>query len=170
MTGACLCAAACVSAGCSRKTLALFFDGVPPPRSETAAATRSTPGAEATGPRGRVAIVEHGPYAAKLCEACHDRLATNALVAPRDELCGRCHETGSAKRHVHGPFASGECLACHDPHSSSSAGLVRSIPGGVCAACHDRDSVERIEGHAGLAQSCTDCHDPHTSDERFLLR
>ncbi len=161
-------------AGCSvathRRVLSFFFDGVPEPK---AAVVSSAPAVQASVGRQLVRPGEHGPYAAKLCGACHDSQATNALVVPAEKLCLRCHDFGLAKRYVHGPLASGGCLVCHDPHRSANRYLLVSASDGFCLHCHARADLSQVEGHAGLASDaadCTRCHEAHMSDRKFLLR
>ena len=77
--------AAVLSAGCEtatrHKVLNFFFDGVPEPKAP-ASEQPGQPG-RADGAAARpVAYYEHGPYAAKLCNACHETAGGNALVAP----------------------------------------------------------------------------------------
>jgi predicted CXXCH cytochrome family protein len=165
-------AAAALVGGCSvdkhRRVLSIFFDGVPEP---APAAAPAAPESEATAGRRLVRPGEHGPYAAKLCSACHDAQATNALIAPVGELCGSCHELGTASaRYVHGPLASGGCLVCHDPHRSQNRHLLVSASDSFCLRCHDRAALSPAAGHAGEAADCTQCHEAHMSDRRFLLR
>jgi predicted CXXCH cytochrome family protein len=167
------CALAAWSLACSgatrHKVLTFFFDGVPPPRAaETVAGVSS--GASAAAGSPHEAPRDHGPYAARMCGACHEAQATNALVAPRDQICFRCHEIALDRKYVHGPIASGGCLVCHDPHGSGNRALLVSASDRFCFHCHDRDLVHRIDGHEGLEEGCTDCHDAHASDERSLLR
>lgn len=172
-----------LSAGCStarhHRVLSLFFDGVPEPENTVAS---DTPAVQANVGRQLVRVGEHGPYAAKLCDSCHDSKATNALIVPREQLCNRCHELGEAKAFVHGPLASGGCMVCHDPHSSANRFLLVSASDGFCLHCHDRttlsdigrggggDGLDTGNGHRGDAANCTDCHQAHMSDRKFLLR
>lgn len=166
--------AAAVLIGCSattrHKVLGTLFDGVPPPRgAEPSAAgptTATTIGAPSAAPHGS----QHGPYAARLCDACHATGAANALVAPRDELCLRCHEIDLDRAYVHGPLASGGCLVCHDPHDSRYEALLVSESGTFCLGCHDATDVARIEGHEGITEGCTTCHDAHGSNVKYLLK
>ena len=176
---------AALSAGCSaakhHRVLSLFFDGVPAPQ---AAVASDTPQVQANIGRQLVRVGEHGPYAAKLCDSCHDSQATNALVVPAEQLCFRCHQLGAAKAYVHGPLASGGCLVCHDPHRSANRYLLVSASDTFCLQCHDRGSLSRlgaasaggvettagVDGHAGDAANCTECHEAHMSDRRYLLR
>jgi predicted CXXCH cytochrome family protein len=168
------CAVALLSVACSptarHKALSTFFDGVPP--LETA--DRPTGPPQGTGMPGAPPRhgqgSEHGPYASKLCDACHVKGATNALVAPPNELCAQCHTIDMNKKFMHGPLTSGDCLVCHDPHSSRYPYLLVSDSGTVCLDCHDRETVAAIEGHGSLEGNCTTCHDAHGSDTKYLLK
>lgn len=163
---------AALSFACSAETrgriLPIFFDGVPPPRSAGGApAPGSAPAASAGGQPG---YREHGPYAARLCGACHQSTSANALVAPADQLCFQCHALRLDRKYIHGPIASGGCLVCHDPHRSPNAALLVSSSDSFCFYCHAPRSVQAIEGHAGVEGGCTECHDAHASNEPHLLR
>jgi predicted CXXCH cytochrome family protein len=91
-------------------------------------------------------------------------------VAPRDQICFRCHEIALDRQHVHGPIASGGCLVCHDPHGSGNRALLVSASDSFCFDCHDRGVVQAIAGHEGTEEGCTDCHDAHASDSQSLLK
>jgi predicted CXXCH cytochrome family protein len=165
---------AAVAVGCNtashHKALTVFFDGVPPPKAAPAASETSGgahPGQPASLP---AAYTEHGPYAAKACDACHNAAATNALVVPKAELCARCHQLSQDVKYVHGPLASGGCLLCHDPHRSRYRSLLVSDSGGFCFRCHDSRAISRIDEHANLDADCTACHNAHGSDKKYLLR
>jgi predicted CXXCH cytochrome family protein len=148
------------------KVLTYFFDGVPP--LETANA-QPAPGAPTPIP-GPVSFQEHGPFAAKLCGACHSETQGNTLVAPRDQLCERCHTLKLDKAYVHGPVAAGECLVCHDPHSSPYRPLLVSQSDRFCLECHDPKDIANSAGHANLEEPCTTCHDAHMSNQKYLLK
>jgi predicted CXXCH cytochrome family protein len=170
----CLCVVAAWTAGCSATTrhrvLTFLFDGVPPLEAKGPSETKPPAnGTDAVRPR-QPALYEHGPYAARLCGSCHDAAATNALVAPRDRLCLRCHNLGPDKKYVHGPLASGGCLTCHDPHSSAYRFLLVSGPDTLCLGCHEARDVAQIEAHGGAVTGCTSCHDAHMSDTKYLLK
>jgi len=157
--------------GCNATTrhnvLTYFFDGVPPLEE----AAPSAPAQGAAAPAAvRPTVQQHGPYAAKMCQACHSATLGNTLVAPKDQLCQRCHELQMDKRYVHGPLASGGCLVCHDPHSSPYRPLLVSPSEGFCFTCHDRGAVAAIPGHETIQEGCTDCHDAHMSDSKYLLK
>lgn len=157
------------SAATRHKTLTRLFDGVPPLDAPTAPGPKMTATTIGT-PSVPVPGAQHGPYAARLCNACHAAGAGNALVAPREELCLRCHTLDVDKAYVHGPLASGGCLVCHDPHGSRYDHLLVSDSGTFCLKCHDRNTVASIEGHADLKAGCTTCHDAHGSDAKYLLK
>ncbi|HVN83273.1 MAG TPA: cytochrome c3 family protein [Candidatus Binatia bacterium] len=163
---------AILSAGCDAtaryKVLSLLFDGVPPPPTPTPIIP--TVEAPADLVRQRARHSEHGPYAAHLCNACHDATATNALIVPGDQLCFRCHEFKTDKKYVHGPLASGGCTACHDPHNSRYRYLLVSESDTFCLHCHEPQAVAKNPAHAGTEEPCTVCHDPHMSDKQYLVR
>ena len=172
ITMACACLAAAVLSGCSSTTsyrvLRIFFDGVPNPEEKKAAAAQ--PGAVPGKAAPSAAFSEHGPYAARLCEACHQK-QTNVLIVPKQDLCYRCHDLQLNKKYVHGPLASGGCVVCHDPHSSPYRHLLVAESSTFCLRCHDAGEVSQNPAHqqAGEAQ-CTDCHDAHMSDHPYLLK
>jgi len=147
--------------------LSFLFDGVPQPQ---APAERSETQPAANGVPSQVRYREHGPYAAKMCNACHEPTAFNALVVPADRLCFKCHDFNLDKKYIHGPLASGGCTACHDPHSSQYQYLLVSEPDHFCTQCHDPDSIGRVSAHQGVTEQCTACHDAHMSDNKYLLR
>jgi len=164
-------------AGCAPKTesgyklLSLFFDGVPKPGEGT---SKDQPeeqgkGKEVSGEPVKSTYREHGPYAAKMCDGCHEP-STNVLVAPIDQLCFRCHNLGTKKKYVHGPVASGGCRVCHDPHGSKYRFLLVAPAETFCFYCHDKKAIERSEIHSQISESCTSCHNAHMSDEKYLLK
>jgi len=148
-------------------TLSLFFDGVPPP--EAPEPTADETAVASAGPR-KTRYSEHGPYAAKACNGCHQSMSGNSFVAPRDKLCLRCHELKLDKKYLHGPLAAGGCLSCHDPHSSQYRFLLLADADTFCFRCHDRALIESNPVHTDVAGQCTVCHDPHASDNERLLR
>lgn len=167
------CAAAALVVGCAAasryRVLTFFFDGVPPPP-----VTSAAPGGEEDGSgavrSASTGMYQHGPYAAKLCDTCHDALAMNRMVAANGQLCGRCHELDLSKRYIHGPLATGGCTVCHDPHNSRYRYLLVSDSDDFCMTCHDRAALPADPDHAGEAVRCTDCHDAHMSDQKYLLK
>jgi len=170
---ACLAALAALSIGCTPASrhgvLTFFFDGVPPLK---VAEEQEQPVVAAAhgAPLRRVGYREHGPYAARLCNACHEPGAGNALVAPREKLCFKCHDLKLDKKYIHGPLASGGCTVCHDPHSSQYRYLLVSDSDSFCFHCHQPQDVARNSAHAGIEGNCTSCHDAHMSDKKYLLK
>ncbi len=163
-----LCVMAALLCGCGTETryevLSFFFDGVPAPEQQNGA---KGPGKTANGARAKGSV--HGPYAAKMCNACHER-GTNALVAPVRELCFRCHQIKMDKKWVHGPLASGGCRFCHDPHRSGNRFLLVFSKENPCFYCHDQKAIENAEYHKGTDPRCVSCHDAHMSDKKYLLK
>ncbi len=184
------------------KILSTLFDGVPP--LETQTREGSTPSAESdvekaalegatergsrtrrTQPPRPSGMVKHPPFAARMCEGCHQvrRAASVApmgfsLRAEKDKLCSMCHEDMSQEalreryRWIHGPVQYGACLECHNPHESPypfmrKQATVRKL----CLNCHDEGGVRANEIHSGFDETdCTDCHNPHGSQVRYMLK
>jgi len=147
--------------------LTFFFDGVPEPGKAPDAPGRKAEGETVlpAAPRYR----EHGPYAAKECQACHMKTTSN-LILPIGELCFKCHSLDVKKKYVHGPIPSGGCNVCHDPHGSLYPFLLVSEPKEFCLYCHDRNAIAKNDAHKGMETQCTMCHDAHSSDEEYLLK
>jgi predicted CXXCH cytochrome family protein len=142
---------------------------VPEPQEEAAPGTTE----ESAKQKGKEAAAEqtgskHGPYAARMCSACHDP-NTNSLLLPRDKLCFKCHVLPPVRRE-HGPVAAGGCLVCHDPHRAPYKKLLVAAPREFCFYCHDRNDVLGREVHRNITVSCIECHNPHGSDNDFYLR
>lgn len=153
------------------RALDFFFDGVPPPgekQNKNVAGKQKDLRKRADGaPRAR----SHGPYEAKLCNACHERGGSNKLILPVEKLCLNCHDLNLKTRHIHGPVASGGCRVCHDPHGSGKPFLLVAEPTQFCFYCHDETEVRSHEVHQdATGPECTDCHNPHGSNNDFLLK
>lgn len=160
--------------GCSPQTrytaLSFFFDGVPQPGEQMAngpeGKTMRARADEQTG-AGR----KHGPYAAKMCSACHRQDGSNQLILPVEKLCLNCHDLNIRKRKIHGPVASGGCRVCHDPHGTGKPFMLVADPSQFCLTCHDAAEVGSRKVHQdAVDMECTECHDPHGSDNDFLLK
>lgn len=69
----------------------------------------------------------HGPLGAGECTSCHDPHGSPyralAVAAPGD-LCPKCHDQTSSRRHMKQSRGKG-CTACHDPHSSGRNYLLK---------------------------------------------
>jgi predicted CXXCH cytochrome family protein len=157
--------------GCSPetryRTLSLFFDGVPDPAKQAAAdKKRGAAAADTT----KTHFTNHGPYAARMCDACH-RADGVGLIMPVEDLCMNCHVLNIRKKYVHGPVASGGCRICHNPHGTGKPFLLAADPATFCFSCHDKNAIMAREVHTAAAGTqCTECHDPHGSDNEYLLR
>jgi len=154
----------------SHKVMSFFFDGVPDPgKAPVEQVGRDNRKGEATATATASRYREHGPYAAKQCQACHMK-ATSRLVLPIEELCLTCHSLDFRKKYIHGPLASGGCKVCHEPHGSTYPFLLVSEPKEFCLRCHDGNAIAKSDAHKGVEAQCTTCHDAHSSDEEFLLK
>jgi predicted CXXCH cytochrome family protein len=168
------CVATAIMSGCSAtkryRVLSFFFDGVPEPgKAASDPVARDPRKRNAATPVTVRKFWEHGPYAAKLCDACHSR-ATNRLLMSADKLCLKCHTLDLRERYVHGPVAAGACRVCHEPHRSFYPFLLVAEPKDLCITCHDQKTMPKWEAHKGRDRQCTKCHDAHGSDYEFLLR
>ena len=154
------------------RVLSTIFDGVPLPDapSDTAWNGHSDePLARDQKGESTAQYLQHGPYAAKLCEGCHQK-STNALTRPAEDLCAYCHEFKLDGKKVHGPLASGGCRVCHDPHGSQNRFLLVSDSRDFCLTCHDRNEIMTRDVHVNSHDECTSCHNAHASDVDFLLK
>jgi predicted CXXCH cytochrome family protein len=165
--------------GCNAHTryraLCLLFDGVPAPPGEVPCDGNGNPlvpGKMTAKTAAEVAraYVQHGPYAARLCEGCHQR-QTNKLLLPVTDLCLYCHVLSVKKKWIHGPVASGGCAVCHDAHGSGNPYLLVSKSQDFCLYCHRSEDVVKSGVHqASDASNCMTCHNAHASDNKYLLR
>ncbi len=159
--------------GCAPKTesqykvLSFFFDGVPNPALKVEPEEGKKNGSAVKDKR--LKFTEHGPFAAKQCNGCHQK-GTNVLVAPIEELCFRCHQLDLKKGWTHGPVAAGGCRECHNPHSSGYPYLLMAKSSEFCYYCHNKNDVLRSAAHKDMTQECSACHDAHSADNRFLLK
>lgn len=97
---------------------------------------------------------------------------TPGVVAPMEELCGRCH-VPPADPYPHGPADTLQCQVCHEHHRSPYPFLLRSArQASLCTNCHRGVAVfPTEERHAAVAdQDCVVCHDPHGGENVALLR
>ncbi len=187
------------------KVLTFFFDGVPPLEttgSEAMDETASIAGEESIPdqeqpvepedgdaspalPVPSVSMVQHPPYAEKMCDGCHLRGAGGgnvfgggfALIEEKTRLCGMCHdnmsqdELANTYTWLHAPVQYGACVECHHPHQSKHPFMLKgeSIQK-LCLNCHDGERLLNTEMHGEIGEmDCTECHNPHGSQERYLL-
>ncbi len=161
--------------GCSPKarynTLSFFFDGVPEPVEMRASASGGgEPVDTPANGAGEHRAINHGPYAAKLCEACH-LPGGGKLILPVEDLCLNCHVLNLQTKHIHGPVSSGGCRVCHHPHGSGKPYLLVAEPTTFCFYCHDPNEVGTRDIHRNAkGVQCTTCHNPHGSDNQYLLK
>jgi predicted CXXCH cytochrome family protein len=158
------------------RVLCFLFDGVPVPRGEVPCDGQSLASVSGEGKNANTGkavarnYIQHGPYAARLCEGCHQR-QTNQLLMPANDLSLYCHVLSVMKKRVHGPVASGSCGVCHDAHGSGNEYLLVSQSQDFCLYCHQRQDVVNISAHQDMdATGCTTCHDAHASNNDHLLR
>ncbi|NOY82037.1 MAG: hypothetical protein GXP31_13655 [Kiritimatiellaeota bacterium] len=167
--------------GCSTETrhqwLTVFFEGVPPLRSEAAAARAAQPVVAAPDDTSRVestkpVIVTHEPYGERKCRACHASGFSQKLNEPVPELCFSCHNRfQKTPRFAHAPVEAGACLLCHEPHDAKYPNLLRRAGQAVCAECHDPDDTASVKAHAAIGNTaCQSCHNPHGGERSYYLR
>jgi predicted CXXCH cytochrome family protein len=96
------------------------------------------------------------------------------LVAPRKELCIKCHQDKSAANAssdglwLHNTAAKGECLKCHDAHQSNHPYMLLETPRQICIPCHSGPKVMELPAHKEPGE-CLTCHNPHQGKDRKLL-
>jgi len=150
------------------KALSLIFDGVPKPGEEDP--SKKLKIRDRRQPTGTAGFYgEHGPFAAKLCDACHEA-GSNELVMPVEELCLNCHVLNLKKKKIHGPVASGGCRVCHNPHGSQYKYFLMDESVKFCFYCHKKEDVLKREVHKQTTEQCTTCHSAHSADNEFLLK
>ena len=124
--------------------------------------------------------VEHPPFAARDCDACHRERAASVGPVYRP-LCLDCHDEldlaalPSAPAAVHPPFADEDCARCHGSHNAEAAGVLREPQGKLCLGCHRAMSKAMLmtppSAHPAVLEGrCGDCHNPHFSGNAGLLR
>ncbi len=88
----------------------------------------------------------HGPYAARLCSACHPAPVDGkvGLTAENvDSLCYNCHANfkaemaGAGSRHKLLEQSNRSCMECHDPHAGNQEYHLKKPAQELCVSCHD---------------------------------
>lgn len=176
-----------------KKKLAANKDKTPAPETETAKALQAPLTEKAV--EIKPVLYSHTPYAAGNCNLCH-RTETNfrmfapkgsvarftkgggmpgVLIAPRIELCVKCHVFMSAQKAaseglwLHAALAQGEWNACHDPHQSNFPDVLTKAPKEICNKCHYGEKIMTIPDHSKPGE-CLDCHNPHFGKNKLLLK
>jgi predicted CXXCH cytochrome family protein len=179
--------------GCNSPTghqvISFFFDGVPSPKSDDSrtSAKDEKPREDGADPQERklVEMVQHPPFAERLCDNCHKVPEKKSgvpvgfsLLEEREQLCQMCHDDMSPESlaetydWVHGPVQYGACIKCHHPHESPNPFMLRNNPiRKLCLGCHDGERLLKGEIHSEIGNmDCSECHEPHGSQERFLMK
>lgn len=87
----------------------------------------------------------HGPYAARLCSACHPAPVDGKVVlnaANVDSLCYSCHThfkaemAGAGSRHKLLSQSKKSCMECHDPHAANQEYDLKKPAQELCLGCH----------------------------------
>jgi len=87
----------------------------------------------------------HGPYAARLCSACHPA-PVDGKIGLTDEnvdtLCYSCHTNfkeeiaGAGSRHKVLSESDRACMECHDPHAARQEYVLKKPAQDLCLDCH----------------------------------
>ncbi len=87
----------------------------------------------------------HGPYAARLCAACHPASVNGKVgltAATVDSLCYECHTqfkakmAGAGSRHKLLSQSDHSCMECHDPHAANQEYHLKKPAQDLCLGCH----------------------------------
>jgi len=161
---------------CSRKTLNIFFDGVPPEIDSTLLVENIIPEKEldidslnfiALAPVDPMTY--HYPFVEKECASCHDQNSMGKYTSDQPDLCYMCHEDFSdLYGNLHAALEFSMCTDCHHPHKSKNDFLLKEEMPGTCFMCHD-DFTGMNYVHDPVTESCSNCHNPHGSNNGFLL-
>jgi predicted CXXCH cytochrome family protein len=132
----------------------------------------------------------HGPYAARLCSACHPapvqgKVGLTAMNV--DSLCYNCHTnfkaemTSAGSRHKLLSQSNRSCMECHDPHAANQEYNLKKPVQELCVGCHGEQPEQTAPGdvfagadtqylklssknvHEPARKSCLICHDAHAS-------
>jgi predicted CXXCH cytochrome family protein len=104
----------------------------------------------------------HGPYAARLCSACHPAAVNRQVgltAANVDSLCYNCHANfkaemaGAGSRHKLLSQSNRSCMECHDPHAANQEYDLKKPTQELCVSCHDEPPKQTTQGDALLLTS-----------------
>jgi predicted CXXCH cytochrome family protein len=99
----------------------------------------------------------HGPYAARLCSACHPAPAKGKVslkAASVDSLCYQCHSNfkaemaGAKSRHKLLDKSDRSCMECHDPHAANQEYHLKKPAQDLCLGCHVEQPKKTAKGGA----------------------
>jgi predicted CXXCH cytochrome family protein len=104
----------------------------------------------------------HGPYAARLCSACHPEPVDGKVgltEASVDSLCYNCHANfkeemeGAGSRHKLLSESDRSCMECHDPHAANQEYDLKKPAQELCVSCHDEPPKQTAQGDAVLLRA-----------------
>jgi predicted CXXCH cytochrome family protein len=97
----------------------------------------------------------HGPYAARMCSACHpapEDEKVGLTAANVDSLCYNCHSNFKAEmaaagsRHKLLSESDRSCMECHDPHAANQEYDLKMPAQELCVSCHDEPPEQVAKG------------------------
>ncbi len=100
----------------------------------------------------------HGPYAARLCSACHPAPTKGKVelaAANVDSLCYECHTNfkaemaGARSRHKLLDKSKRSCMECHDPHAANQEYVLKKPEQDLCLSCHVERPEKTTQGDSG---------------------
>jgi predicted CXXCH cytochrome family protein len=103
----------------------------------------------------RIPDISHGPYAARLCSACHAAPLdgkVQLVAADSDALCYGCHADfksridGAKSRHALFSESKASCVECHNPHATNQPSLLKEPLRDLCLSCHLSDAEKPASG------------------------
>ena len=103
----------------------------------------------------RIPDISHGPYAARLCSACHAAPLdgkVQLVAADSDALCYGCHADfksridGAKSRHTLFSESKASCVECHDPHATNQQSVLKKPLRDLCLSCHVSSAEKPASG------------------------
>jgi predicted CXXCH cytochrome family protein len=104
--------------------------------------------------------VSHGPFAARLCSACHAEPVNGKIrlaATDVDSQCYTCHTQfqadteGKKSRHKLLSQSDRACLECHNPHASNQEYVLKQPAQDLCTGCHVAGQKRRPQTAQGGA-------------------
>jgi predicted CXXCH cytochrome family protein len=96
----------------------------------------------------------HGPFAARLCSACHPKPVDGKVgltAATVDSLCYECHTqfkaemAGTGSQHKLLSQSDRACMECHDPHAANQEYHLKKPAQELCLDCHAAKPGQKAE-------------------------